>query len=314
MKKKKKKQERIIVIGKQEQVGSMVQEMLQKDHNPMVIQQYMNPSAHILLEAIQSPRERPEILLIADPRLGRSVEQEIDQARKAGVKIEYLPNLVERRLRRIPLDLIDQFRDYYDVVLCQKKPSRIERVFDVGISFFALVFLSPLILGIALGILLTSGRPVIFAQKRAGVFGELFTFYKFRSLTTPNSPAESEDPNCAISSRSNAFGRWIRKTRIDEIPQFWNVLTGKMAFIGPRPEMVYYHQMCVEQIPFYQYRFRVKPGITGWAQVSYKHTTTLDEYKRKTEYDLYSIKNRNARLSALILIKTIITMLGMRGK
>ncbi len=314
MRKSKKKPERIIVIGKEEHVGSMIQETLQKNPSPTVVQQYMNPSAHILLEAIQSPLERPDMLLIADPRLGRSVEHEIDQARKAGVKIEYLPNLVEKRLKRIPLDLIDQFRDYYDVVLSQKKPSRVERVFDVFVSLSALVLLSPLTLGVALGILITSGRPIIFAQKRAGVFGELFTFYKFRSLSAPNGPVELEDPNSAISERSTAFGRWIRKTRIDEIPQFWNVLTGKMAFIGPRPEMVHYHQMCVEQIPFYPYRFRVKPGITGWAQVSYKHTTTVDEYKRKTEYDLYSIKNKSARLNALILVKTIITMLGMKGK
>ena len=108
-------------------------------------------------------------------------------------------------------------------------------------------------------------------------------------------------------------GKIIRKLRLDELPQFWNIIKGNMSIVGPRPEMLEFHNMMSNQIPFYNYRLKLNPGITGWAQIHYKHTSTLEDYIKKTEYDLYYIKNRNIFLDIKIMLKTVETMLGMRG-
>jgi lipopolysaccharide/colanic/teichoic acid biosynthesis glycosyltransferase len=108
-------------------------------------------------------------------------------------------------------------------------------------------------------------------------------------------------------------GKITRKTRLDETLQFINVIKGDMSIVGPRPEMIDFHEDMKKQIPFYKNRLRTKPGITGWAQIHYKHTTTLEDYIKKTEYDLYYVKNKSTLLDIQIMLKTVETMFGMRG-
>jgi lipopolysaccharide/colanic/teichoic acid biosynthesis glycosyltransferase len=127
------------------------------------------------------------------------------------------------------------------------------------------------------------------------------------------SQSDSYTPNDDIEQRVLKIGKITRKTRLDETLQFWNVLNGTMSIVGSRPEMEEFHKEMKEKIPYYSYRLDTNPGITGWAQINYKHTTTLEDYIKKTEYDLYYVKNRTLLLDIQIMLKTVETMFGMRG-
>jgi lipopolysaccharide/colanic/teichoic acid biosynthesis glycosyltransferase len=144
-------------------------------------------------------------------------------------------------------------------------------------------------------ILISSGRPVFFIQERIGKNGAPFRMLKFRSMTD--------------TGEITAIGRLLRKYRIDELPQIWNVLKGEMSFIGPRPETPELTKLYTEQIPFYPYRYSILPGITGWAQVNYGYAAVTSENKIKLSYDLYYVKNASLLLDILIVLKTIKTML-----
>jgi len=307
---------RYLVIGREEELGPILEGVKKASMGKIEIYSYMNPSAATLIEAMSFEEVKPfDAILIGDPKLARSVEDPLSQGEANGFAIEYLPIVVEGSLKRIPLELIDIFRDYYDVAFTDIHISQRKRVFDLILSAIGLIITSPLLLFLSIAIPIESGWPLVFKQKRIGLHMKPFTFKKFRSLTNVSEEDlnKLEDPNQTIGGRVTKIGKFIRKTRIDEIPQFFNVFQGNMSIIGPRPEMENYHNKALKSIPYYSYRYRLKPGITGWAQINYPHTSTMEDYKRKTEYDLYYIKNQSFRLDLEITLKTIETMLGMRG-
>jgi len=151
----------------------------------------------------------------------------------------------------------------------------------------------------------------VFRQERVGKNGKIFIINKFRSLR--QAEINPNNPNKDIEKRVLKVGKVIRKFRLDELPQVFNIFKGEMSIVGPRPEMIEFHNLMSSQIPFYNYRLKVNPGITGWAQIHYKHTSTLEDYIKKTEYDLYYVKNRTIFLDIQIMLKTLETMIGMRG-
>ncbi len=307
---------RYLVIGREEDLSPILEEVKKASMGKIEIYSYMNPSAATLTEAMSFEEVKPfDAILIGDPKLARSVEDPLSQGEANGFAIEYLPIVVEGSLKRIPLELIDIFRDYYDVAFTDIHISQRKRVFDLILSAIGLIITSPLLLFLSIAIPIESGWPLVFKQKRIGLHMKPFTFKKFRSLTNVSEEDlnKLEDPNETIGGRVTKIGKFIRKTRLDEIPQFFNVFQGNMSIIGPRPEMENYHNKALKSIPYYSYRYRLKPGITGWAQINYPHTSTMEDYKRKTEYDLYYIKNQSFRLDLEITLKTIETMLGMRG-
>ena len=194
-----------------------------------------------------------------------------------------------------------------------KLKNLLKRTGDLFLASFMLVLLSPLILITALLIKIESRGPVIFSQERVGENGKRFQIRKFRSMVADAEKKTgpvwaSEDDN-----RITRVGRVIRKLRIDEIPQLWNVLKGEMSFVGPRPERAHFIQQLVKQIPYYTYRLSVKPGITGWAQVSYGYGATTDDAVEKLNYDLFYIKNISFLLDLLIIFRTVKTVLFGKG-
>lgn len=187
----------------------------------------------------------------------------------------------------------------------------LKRLLDTFIIFLSAPVVLPVCVLVALGIIWESrgtGAPVLFIQKRVGQGGKLFTMYKFRSMivTSEKDGAKMAGKN---DMRITKFGRFIRKFRLDELPQFVNVLKGEMSLIGPRPEQPSFVEQFNESIPFYRYRHIVKPGISGWAQVTQGYASDEDETKVKLEHDFYYIKNFSLTLDLLIVIKTIQTML-----
>ncbi len=210
-----------------------------------------------------------------------------------------------------------------------RTPLRIyKRIFSLLFSSVAVVITSPLMALAAVAIRLDSSGPIIFRQKRVGEFGVPFTVYKFRTMydnaaslpwapdeedySSPNhigTPARHDDP------RITRVGRWLRRTRLDELPQLFNVVRGDMSFVGPRPVPPHEEEECAAIIPFYKERWLIKPGATGWAQINRGYNATIEDHKDKLAYDLFYIKNVSIGLDIYIIFATLkILLLGRGGR
>ncbi|HEX7071456.1 MAG TPA: sugar transferase [Rhodothermales bacterium] len=189
-----------------------------------------------------------------------------------------------------------------------------KRLIDIVVSLVILIGALPLWIVIGALILITSGGPIIYRQERVGQHGRPFTMYKFRTMRrdaeAQTGPvwAQENDP------RYTKIGRWLRRARLDEVPQFVNVLKGEMSLVGPRPERQYFVQRLAAEIPLYNRRHRVKPGITGWAQVKWRYDQSLEDVRQKTKYDLFYIENMSLRMDFKILFRTIRTALLGKGQ
>jgi len=183
-----------------------------------------------------------------------------------------------------------------------------KRLMDVVVTLLALPLLVPVCLVVGLAVLLGSGRPLFFSQLRVGRSGVPFRIVKFRTMSRPG---EGTEPCFAqtLDPRVTLVGAVIRRLRLDELPQFWNVLRGDMSIIGPRPEQLYFAQHYSERIPLYDIRHHVKPGITGWAQVTHGYTSGSEETREKLRCDLYYIKHYSLVTDARIVMKTVKTVL-----
>ncbi len=306
-----------IVIGRQKEIGHIMDEISEKSMNKMRFVQYINPSPVTLEKAVSEGKMAKEQaakihgIVVADPELEKIVKPQIERYKSEGLEIQYLPNVAEKYLKRVPIEVARKFKEYYDVVFQNIQSSPSQRILDGIAATILLIVSSPFMFIIGLCILIEDGKPVVFKQKRVGKNGQIFIMNKFRSLR--QAEINPNNPNEDIEKRVLKTGRVIRKFRIDELPQVFNILKGEMSIVGPRPEMVEFHQLMSNQIPLYNYRLKLNPGITGWAQINYKHTSTLEDYIKKTEYDLYYIKNRSIFLDFQIMLKTLETMIGMRG-
>lgn len=190
----------------------------------------------------------------------------------------------------------------------------IRRIGDVAVSAAALVLSAPVMLLAAVAIKVDSRGPVLYRQQRLGQGAEPFTIHKLRTMQVD---AERDGvPVWALGpddARVTRVGRFLRRTRVDELPQLWNVLVGEMSIVGPRPERPEFVRQLAEQIPYYHLRHVVKPGLTGWAQVSYPYGASVDDAAMKLEYELYAIQHMSPALYALILLKTVQTVLMRPG-
>jgi len=191
---------------------------------------------------------------------------------------------------------------------------RTKRIFDVAISASILLFFSPLWLIVAIAIRIDSKGSILYKQERVGKDGKDFMIYKFRSMI--QNAEEKSGPQWAQKSdpRVTRIGKWIRKLRIDEIPQLFNILKGEMSLIGPRPERRHFVEKFKQEIPFYTRRLRVKPGITGWAQIKSGYDASFDNVKTKLQYDLFYLENMSLRMDLKVIINTIYVMLMGKGQ
>jgi len=272
------------------------------------IYSYMNPSAATLTEAMSFEEVKPfDAILIGDPELARGVQSVLNEAIIKSTSIEYLPTLVESSLHRTPIEIIERFREYYEIVFSEARISRRIRVVDIVFSTGLIILFSPFILFSILYILIRDGRPIFFTQPRHGVNARIFKVYKFRTM---NDPEEGEDFPTVTKS-----GKLLRMTRLNEIPQLFSVIKGDMSIVGPRPDIPSTYEYCTREIPFYRYRTRVMPGITGHAQVLYRYVDKLeyDTFARRLSYDLYYVKNMDFRLYLATMLRTAEVMLFRRG-
>jgi sugar transferase (PEP-CTERM system associated) len=234
------------------------------------------------------------------------------ECRLNGIQITDLARFFERVHGRVPIESLKASWLIYGNGFRQNWLRRVvKRTFDITVALALVVIFLPLMSLVALLIMLEGGGPVIYRQERVGLRGVPFVVLKFRSM---QKDAESDGTArwaAPKDSRVTALGRVLRRSRIDELPQLFNVLKGEMSFVGPRPERPVFVTMLTEQIPYYAVRHSVKPGITGWAQVRYSYGATVEQSVKKLEYDLYYVKNNTLFLDLLVLLETVrVVLLG----
>ncbi|MEX0729889.1 MAG: TIGR03013 family XrtA/PEP-CTERM system glycosyltransferase [Aquisalimonadaceae bacterium] len=254
------------------------------------------------------------IVGVRERRNGGLPIQDLLECKLRGIRVTDLSSFFEREEGQVPLESLNSsWLIFGDGFRRGWWRSLSKRLFDVLFSVVLLIIASPVMLMAALAILLTMGRPILYWQERVGQDGQVFHICKFRSM---RKDAEGDGKARWAQQNDNRvtpLGRILRKLRIDELPQIYNVLIGEMSFVGPRPERPQFVSKLARELPFYHTRHSVKPGITGWAQVCYPYAASLEATRGKLQYDLYYVKNGGLLLDLGILLRTVEVVLWGRG-
>jgi exopolysaccharide biosynthesis polyprenyl glycosylphosphotransferase len=231
-------------------------------------------------------------------------------------RVYTLEAFYETHWRYVPLHTIDPFWALQTgFQLSRTSPYHyVKRMFDMAVAAILLLLTAPVLAVVAILVRLNDGKPALFRQERAGVDGDPFTVYKFRTMIVRPEDDSDDIYTRKDDPRITRIGRSLRKLRIDELPQLWNVLKGDMSLIGPRAEWIRCTEQYEQNIPFYHFRHLVKPGVTGWAQVNYPYGESEQDAIEKLKYDLYYIRHYSLKLDFMIVLKTIHTMLFGRGR
>ncbi|MDG5488703.1 TIGR03013 family XrtA/PEP-CTERM system glycosyltransferase [Sphingomonas sp. FW199] len=256
-----------------------------------------------------------EVVLALEERRNALPLKDLLRIKTTGVHVNDISSFLERETGRVDLDSVNPswliFSDGFSSG--RMLSSLFKRLFDVTASLLLLTLAGPVILLTAILVKLDSKGPAFYRQRRVGLFGQPFNILKLRSMRVDAEVAgnavwaEKDDP------RITRVGRFIRKTRLDELPQCWSVLKGEMSFVGPRPERPQFVSDLEQQLPYYAERHMVKPGITGWAQINFPYGASVEDAREKLEYDLYYAKNYSPFLDLLILIQTVRVVLWPEG-
>jgi len=256
------------------------------------------------------------IVAVGDRRNGSFPIQELLECKLNGVTVSDCAKFYERERGQIRVDSLYPswlvFGEGFEQGFLRRV---VKRGFDSTASVILLVATFPVMLVTAFSILVEDGAPILFRQERVGKGGKTFMVLKFRSMK--NDAEKEGKPQWAAANdpRTTRVGRIIRKLRIDELPQIFNVLKGQMSFVGPRPERPYFVDQLSVKIPYYNTRHSIKPGITGWAQVRYQYGASVGDAIEKLQYDLYYVKNNSLFLDVIILIDTVqVVLLGKGGR
>ena len=231
-------------------------------------------------------------------------------------RVYTLESFYETQWRFLPLGLVDPFWPLQTgFQLARTSPYHyLKRLFDILASAIALIICSPLFILVPLFIWMEDRTPVLFRQERVGRDGKRFILFKFRTMRHREEHPDEDIYTREGDPRITRVGRWLRKLRLDELPQLWNALKGDISLIGPRPEWSKCAERYEQTIPFYHFRHLVKPGITGWAQVNYPYGESDEDAVEKLKYDLYYIRHYSLKLDAMIVLKTLYTMLFGKGR
>jgi sugar transferase (PEP-CTERM system associated) len=253
------------------------------------------------------------VVSLADARGKLNMHELLDMKLNRGVRFDHLASVYEQYTGKIAVEnLRPSWVIFSEGFRKSAWHSAVKRALDLALAIVGLVLAAPIMLIVALAIRVTSPGPVLYSQERVGKDGRTFTIYKFRSMRQ-----DAEAVSGAVWSRPGdprvtPLGRFLRRTRLDELPQLWNVLIGDMSVVGPRPERPLFVEALTKQIPFYGQRHAVRPGLTGWAQVRHRYGSSVDDAQEKLQYDLFYIKHMSTAFDLFIMLETVKTVL-VRG-
>jgi sugar transferase (PEP-CTERM system associated) len=254
------------------------------------------------------------VVSLADARGKLPMDKLLDIRLESGVTFDHLASVYEEYTGKIA---VENLRPSWLIFSEGFRKTRVllatKRVIDLVVSAVGAVIAAPIMLLVALAIRCTSQGPIFYHQRRVGWHGQVFTVHKFRTMKIDAERHTGPMWSTANDDRITSIGRLLRRTRLDELPQLWNVLIGEMSFVGPRPERPEFVSQLTEKIPFYGQRHVLKPGLTGWAQVRYTYGASVEDAIEKLQYDLYYIKNLSVALDVVIMLETIKTVILRRG-
>lgn len=321
--------ERILIVGSGDFAVEIARETLGRpdagfrvvgfvDSDPALVgKSLINPKVIGLTSELASlvrSENIDRIVVAIGDRRGQFPTQELLRLSLSGdVSIEESASFYERLTGRVLLDMI---RPSWLIFSSRGRRARINElvrtIMHRAVALFGAILSLPIVILTAILIKIESRGPVLYKQERMGKNGRVFTLMKFRSMRTD---AEKDGPVWAQTAddRMTRVGRIIRKIRVDEIPQFWNILRGEMSFVGPRPERPHFIAQLAQEIEYYEQRHLIAPGLTGWAQIKYPYGASVEDARQKLQYDLYYIKNQSISLDATIMFETVKTILLGRG-
>jgi sugar transferase (PEP-CTERM system associated) len=321
--------ERILIVGSGKFAVEMAREVLHRPDAGYRIVGFVGTDAELLGKSLINPRvigltddldqivkrENIDRIVVAmGERRGQLPTDKLLQLSLAGqVTIEEGASFYERITGRVSLSMLRPSWLIFTGRGRQAKLAELSRtVVHWLVALIGAMLSLPIVLVTAVLIKLESRGPVFYKQERVGKNGRVFVLTKFRSMRVD---AEQDGPVWASKgdSRTTRVGKIIRKVRIDEIPQFWHILRGEMSFVGPRPERPHFVAQLAEEIPFYEQRHLIAPGLTGWAQIKYPYGASIEDARQKLQYDLFYIKNQGLILDAIIIFETIKIILFGRG-
>ena len=306
--------ERLRQLGERPESGFVIVGYIGMSDSKPLIEEAINRNAIHNLTRFVENLGVSEVVLALEERRNSLPLSDLLRIKTAGVHVNDFSSFIERETGRVDLDTVNpSWLIFSDGFSSGRAVSSVaKRMFDIAASLLLLSLTLPLIALFGLLVRLDSRGPAFFRQTRVGLYGQNFSVVKLRSMRT-DAEALGAQWATANDPRVTRIGRFIRKVRIDELPQAWSVLKGEMSFVGPRPERPEFVADLEDKLPYYAERHMVKPGITGWAQINYPYGASIEDSRHKLEYDLYYAKNYTPFLDLLILLQTLRVVLWREG-
>ena len=311
--------ERVVLVAEQDGAGDLLADLAGRVERPASVSVHMVPDEidgsfaddDVVLRAIAESEASVLVLDVAAQAVPRIVRQAAT-AHETGIRIRTLSLFTEEYLGKLPVTELERVSLLFDIgELHRARYERLKRLFDV---IFALALSIPLVAivpVVLIGNTLSNKGPLLFRQTRVGKGGEPFVIYKFRSMLVDDGPSTWTQVD---DDRVKAFGRFMRRSHLDELPQVANILRGDLSLVGPRPEQAAYVDELREKIPFYDVRHLVRPGLTGWAQVKHQYGATEQDAVEKLQYEFYYLRHQSLMLDARIIARTARAVIGRRGR
>lgn len=325
-------QRRVLIIGAGKAGTELSYEIVRSDPKPFNLIGFidddplkLNTRIHgipvlgnyLTMESIVEQMGVSDLILAISHEMNPGMFAEILEAQEAGIELVTMQDAFEHLTGRVPIDLLQP--DWVVRAFLDRKPNSgfyriFKRLMDIFLGLIGLIGLAVLFPFIAIGLIIDDGFPIIFKQERLGRGGKPYTIYKFPTMRKDADNTQTGLVTAQKDPRITPFGKILRKTHLDELPQVINVLKGEMSFVGPRPERSELVRVFQSGVPFYRTRFLVKPGITGWAQIHQGYAETVEETSIKLEYDLYYISHATIWMDLTILLRTVGSVLGFKGR
>jgi lipopolysaccharide/colanic/teichoic acid biosynthesis glycosyltransferase len=311
--------DRVVFVGGAEEAASLRDELGREPEQGAAIVATLGVAEARSLEVRVKPlvetavRERASVIVLdRDAQADESIVAQAATLHEHGMRVRTLTLFYDEWLGKLPLAELERVSLMFDIgEIHQARYGRLKRLADVGIGLTGLVALALVTPFVLVGNVIANRGPLLYHQSRVGRNGRLFDMVKFRTMRSGTGDGEwtgERDP------RITGFGRWLRRTHVDELPQVINILRGDLSTVGPRPEQPRYVQELLDKIPFYDLRHRVRPGLTGWAQVKYAYGSSDSDAMEKLQYEFFYLRHQSLSLDLRILGRTVRSVIGLGGR